>query len=462
MSDKKDAYRMLPKMDALLESPEAARHVPLLGRKRVLEICRAAVEEAKGRIERDGTAPKLEEIEAAVADELRRGRSDILGRVLNGTGVLLHTNMGRSPLGEEIFEEIKAAVGGYCNLEINILERRRGVRGPQVSSLLAQACGAEAAVVVNNNAAAVMLLLRELAVGKRVVISRGELIQIGGGFRIPDIMATSGATLVEVGTTNITSKNDYAAALGPDTAMMLKVHHANFRMEGFVESPSVKDLAALKSDDTLLVCDIGSGNLVRSLNGIDIHEPTPESMLAAGADLVSFSCDKMLGGVQGGVIAGRADLVRRISKNPLMRAVRVDKVTYAALQAVLTRHLAGRHADVTLWGMASATQDEVRARATRFIEENGLRKDVFSVVDSNATFGGGSTPGEVIPSAAIRITSTMTPDATARLFQKEEPPLVGVVKDDLFAVDMRTILPMDEPLLAATLKRFEATLPQQP
>jgi L-seryl-tRNA(Ser) seleniumtransferase len=374
--------------------------------------------------------------------------------VINGTGVLLHTNMGRAPLGRELFEEVAEAVGGYSNLEMNVLERKRGIRGPHVSALLAQACGAEDAVVVNNNAAALFLILREFAAGKEVVISRGELVQIGGGFRIPDILSSSGAVLREVGTTNITSLEDFDRARGPNTGLLLKVHHSNFRMDGFVETPGLRELAALRTQELPLVSDLGTGNLVRSTASGPVREPTPADAIRDGADLVCFSCDKLLGGVQGGVIAGRRELVSRLRRNPVMRVIRVDKIVYAALQVVLRHHLAGEHSRVTLWRMGGATAKEVGQRAAAFLEREGLPADRFEVVESVATFGGGSTPGEEIRSAAIRLRADRSPDAVAGWFQREEPPVVGTVREGAFQIDFRTVLPEDEAPLAAALRRF--------
>ena len=454
MVDKQQLLRKLPKIDALLETEESREHLDSLGRAAVVEICREAVDRAKGRALEKGEEPSVEAIRADMTPAFRRARSDILGRVINGTGVLLHTNMGRAPLGRELFEEIAQAVSGYCNLEINVLERRRGIRGPHVSKLLAQACGAEDAIVVNNNAAALFLILREFASGSEVIISRGELVQIGGGFRIPDILESSGATLREVGTTNITSLDDFERARGPETGLMLKVHHSNFTMDGFVEAPGIRELSGLKSEEVLLVSDLGTGNFVRRTRTGPVGEPTAADMLGNGADLVCFSCDKLLGSVQGGVIAGKRELVARLRKNPVMRVIRVDKITYAALQVVLSRHLAGKHDSIALWRMGGEPADSVRRRAEAFLTGSGLPAERFEIVDSVATFGGGSTPGEEIPSAAIRILSDGTPDSIARGFQKEEPPLVGTVKEGAFQIDFRTILPEDEAPLAAVLSRF--------
>jgi L-seryl-tRNA(Ser) seleniumtransferase len=448
--------RGLPKIDVLLATEVAEAHVRILGRGEVLAICRRAVDAAKRLALEEGVAPELARVVADVAEGCRRARAELLGPVINGTGVLLHTNLGRAPLGAELFAEAAKLVGGYCNLEINVLSRRRGARGPHVSKLLAELCGAEDAIVVNNNAAALFLILRELAAGRRVAVSRGELVQIGGGFRIPEILESSGAALTEVGTTNITTLEDYERALGDDLALLLKVHHANFRMSGFVEAPDVRELAALKRPGLLLVSDLGSGNPVSGRAGGPAGEPTPREMLAAGADLVCFSCDKMLGGVQAGAIAGRAELIRRLAQNPAMRVLRVSKVIYAMLQIVLERHVRGEHEKVGLWALARVPQEAVRARAAAFLAANGLGAPAFSVVDSAATFGGGSTPGEEIPSAAVRIALALSADAIARRLQAHEPPVVGTVRDGAFQVDFRTVLEADEAALAAALKALAA------
>jgi L-seryl-tRNA(Ser) seleniumtransferase len=450
--DTNQLLRSLPKIDTLLATEAAEAHVRILGRGEVLAICRRAVDEAKRRAMEDGVAAELARIASEVAEGCRRARAELLGPVINGTGVLLHTNLGRAPLGAELFAEAARLVGGYCNLEINVLSRRRGARGPHVSKLLMELCGAEDAIVVNNNAAALFLILKELAAGKRVAVSRGELVQIGGGFRIPEILESSGARLAEVGTTNITALEDYERAIGDDLALLLKVHHANFRMSGFVEAPDVRELAALKGPGLLLVSDLGSGNPIPGWSGGPHGEPTPKEMLAAGADLVCFSCDKMLGGVQAGVIAGRADLIRRLAQNPAMRILRVSKVVYAMLQIVLEHHVFGEHDKVGLWALARAPQAAVRDRAAAFLVAHGLGAPMFTVVDSAATFGGGSTPGEEIPSAAVRIASRLSADAVARWLQSAEPPVVGTVRDDAFQLDFRTILESDEAPLAAALK----------
>jgi L-seryl-tRNA(Ser) seleniumtransferase len=452
MSDIQKLLARLPQIDVLLRSSAAQSAVPDLGHRAVVEICRTAVKQAKTLAVEEGIAPENDAIAADIANGCRRARSRLLGRVINGTGVLLHTNLGRAPLGEQVFEYLAEIASGYCNVELDVLERRRGVRGPGVSSLLSQLCGAEDAIVVNNNAASLFLILGEFAQGKEVIVSRGELIQIGGGFRIPDILTGSGATLREVGTTNITSSDDYCSAINDNTAMLLKVHHSNFKMDGFVESPSISMLRQQDLGGALLVSDLGSGNPVRKGDGEFAAEPTPADMLKAGADLVCFSCDKMLGGVQGGVIAGKSELIKRLKKNPIMRVVRVDKLTYGALQYVLTQHLQGKHDNVQLWSMASTTREDLRQRIEQFKSVHNFDSKQVVSIDSDATFGGGSTPGSKIPSAALRLVASHSPDKIAQLFQEHEPPIIGTVHDGYFQIDFRTILPRDEAPLADAIK----------
>jgi L-seryl-tRNA(Ser) seleniumtransferase len=305
-----------------------------------------------------------------------------------------------------------------------------------------------------------------LANGRDVVVSRGELVQIGGGFRIPDILKSAGANLIEVGTTNITTVADYADAVTENTALVLTVHRANFTMSGFVESPCIADLRAALGPEILIVSDLGSGNLVREIAGQKVTEPTPGDALRQGANLVCFSCDKMLGATQGGVIAGKADLVRRVKRHPIMRVVRPDKLTFAALQTVLSHHLLGDRQHIPLWRMAAEDAASLELRVKKFIDENKLDKTMFELVACESTFGGGTTPEEKIPSFGLRILK-MRADEIATTFQQLEPPVLGRIVDDRFQIDFRTLLDNDEEFLAAAcLKlmpgRGAAGEPRQP
>src|ERR671938_1085784 len=333
---------------------------------------------------------------ALLRDELRALRAPRLRRVLNATGVIVHTNLGRAPLAAGALERVVEAARGYSNLEYSLDVGRRGSRQEHVSEALRRLTGAEAALVVNNNAAAVLLALAALAEGREVVVSRGELIEIGDGFRIPDVLARSGARLVEVGTTNRTRAADYERAIGPETALLLRVHQSNFRVVGFTEQPSVAELAAVARRHGLpLVDDLGSGVLV-ALEG----EPSARDSLAAGADLVCFSGDKLLGGPQAGVVVGRAELVERLRRHPLQRAMRADKLTLAALEGTLALYLDPARAarEIPVLRMLAEPAEAVRARAERLADLTG-----GEVEETVARVGGGALPLAELPSFACAV-----------------------------------------------------------
>ena len=453
MNELNQLLRKLPKIDRLMADPVVAAAVEVIGRDKVVEICRGQVAAAKGAAKKNGVLPAIDAILDGVRSDIVIARSRMIHRVINGTGVMIHTNLGRSPLGGALFDTLRDLLLGYCNLEINVLERRRGGRGDGVLCLLAQLCKAEDALVVNNNAAALFLLLSAMASGREVIVSRGELVQIGGGFRIPDILRNANARLVEVGTTNITTVDDYRAALNDETALVLKVHQANFSMEGFVSSPSV---AELKSANLAvpIVADLGSGNVARQVGSIPLMEPTPSDMIRDGADLVCFSTDKMLGAGQGGVVAGRSELILPLKKHPIMRVVRVDKITYGILQTMLSHHLQGEKEMIPLWRMASLSEETLRRRIETFIVEHHLNTAYFYPVPCASTFGGGSTPNEVIPSCGLAMSSEH-PEAIASFFQTAQPPVVGKVKGNEFIVDFRTIFDVDLKDLAAGCRHLQ-------
>jgi L-seryl-tRNA(Ser) seleniumtransferase len=409
-------------------------------------VARAVVDEARARVEAGGTVTE----EAVLADARRRadeiGRS-LLQPVVNATGVIVHTNLGRAPLGPAPLAAVADVAGGYSNLEFRLDRGTRGSRQEHAGALLARACGAEAALVVNNNAAAVLLVLAALARGREVIVSRGELVEIGGGFRVPDVMAESGARLVEVGTTNRTRRADYERALSPDTALILRVHASNYRMIGFVESAPVAELAALGPP---VVVDTGSGLLDETTPWLAERptwlrdEPGARQCLEAGAALVTFSGDKLLGGPQAGVIAGRADLVAAVARHPLARAVRADKMALAALQSVALAYLAGDGDAIPLWRMAATPTSALRERA----EALAARVPGAKVVDTEAVAGGGSLPGLTIPSVGVAVE---VPDADAALGRLRSVGIVARVEAGAVVCDLRTVDPADDPRLAAAL-----------
>ena len=403
--------RDLPSVDELVRGVED----PL-----AVEAARALLERAREEI-RAGAEPG--DLRARLGEELAGTRRPALRRVLNATGVLVHTNLGRAPLPAAALERLQEAAG-YSNLEYDLSSGSRGSRQDHLAPLLRRLTGAEAALVVNNNAAALLLTLAALAEGREVVVSRGELIEIGDGFRIPDVLARSGARLVEVGTTNRTRGADYERAIGPETALLLRVHQSNFRVVGFAEQPRLEELAAIARRHELpLVDDLGSGALV-AVEG----EPTPADALAAGADLVCFSGDKLLGGPQAGIVTGRADLVERLRRHPLHRALRSDKLTLAALEGTLLLYL-DRPEEIPVLRMLREPVETVRARAGRLAAATG-----GTVEETVARVGGGALPLAELPSFACAVEEEL-----AAALRDHEPPVIAVLRDGHTVLDCRTL-----------------------
>jgi L-seryl-tRNA(Ser) seleniumtransferase len=438
-----DARRTLPSVERIIQELDGLPHD-------VLGACaREAVADARERAER-GESVEPDEVISDAKERAAAIRAALLRPVLNATGVIVHTNLGRAPVAEDALDAAREVAAGYSNLEFRLDTGERGSRHEHAGALLAQACGAEAGVVVNNNAAAVLLALAALARGRAVVVSRGELVEIGGGFRVPEIMAESGCRLVEVGTTNRTRRADYAAAIGDETALVLKVHASNYRMVGFVEATPVSELAALGPP---IVVDAGSGLLDETTPWLPRRpawlrdEPGVRQALESGAALVTFSGDKLLGGPQAGIVVGRADLVDAVARHPLARATRADKMTLAALQAVAFSYLSGDATGIPLWRMATATVDDLTTRA----EAVAARVTGAKVVDTEAVAGGGSLPGLTIPSAGIAIEAP-GPNGPELLARLREHGVVARVEDDAVVCDLRTIDPLDDGRLAEALR----------
>ena len=412
--------RDLPSVDRLLGDPRLASEprVPALDAVREA-LARARAEIRAGREPGDPVERALEILSAARRPSLRR--------VLNATGVLIHTNLGRAPLPQAALDRVAEVGAGYSTLEYDVAAGERGSRQDHLGDLLRRLTGAEAALVVNNNAAAIMLALAALAEDREVLVSRGELIEIGDGFRIPDVLARSGARLVEVGTTNRTRAADYDRAVGAETAALLRVHQSNFRVVGFTEQPRVSELAEVaRRHDLPLIDDLGSGALV-DVSG----EPTPRESLAAGADLVCFSGDKLLGGPQAGIVVGRADLVERLRRHPLQRALRADKLTLAALEGTLLVFLDPTRArqEIPVLRMLDESVDSVRARAERLAVAVG-----GEVEETVAKVGGGALPLTELSSFACAVEETI---ADALRFQ--DPPVIAVVRDGRALLDVRAL-----------------------
>jgi len=421
--------RDLPSVDELLRDERLARE----SRPLSLAAARSALDRAREEI-RAGVDPG-DLVERTLALIALSGRPR-LKRVLNATGVLLHTNLGRAPLAEAALERVLEIGGAYSNLEYDLTAGTRGSRQDHLAPLVRRLTGAEAALVVNNNAAAVLLALAALAEGREVLVSRGELIEIGDGFRIPDVLARSGARLREVATTNRTRAEDYEAAIGPETALILRVHQSNFRQVGFTESPRLGALAQVAKRAGLpLVDDLGSGALVE-LEG----EPTPASSLATGSDLVCFSGDKLLGGPQAGIVAGRAELVERLRRHPLQRALRVDKLSLAAVEGTLALYL-DRPEEIPVLRMLREPVEGVRVRAERL-----AAAVVGSVEETVARVGGGALPLAELPSFACAIEEEL-----AAALRAHEPPVLAVVRDGRTLLDCRTLTDAEAEEVAAAV-----------
>jgi L-seryl-tRNA(Ser) seleniumtransferase len=416
--------RDLPSVDELAGEARLADSAP---RPLVVAAVRSALARAREDI-KAGAEPG--DLVRRVELELVAVRAPRLRPVLNATGVIVHTNLGRAPLAEAALERVREVAGGYSNLEYDLRAGGRGSRQDHVAPILRRLTGAEGALVVNNNAAAVLLALAALAEGREVLVSRGELIEIGDGFRIPDVLARSGARLREVGTTNRTRAADYESAFGPDTALVLRVHQSNFRVVGFTELPSLEELVRVARAHGLpVVDDLGSGALVESpLVG---DEPTARESLAAGADLVCFSGDKLLGGPQAGIIVGRADLVERLRRHPLQRALRADKLTLAALEATLALYLDPARAtkEIPVLRELADSTDVVRARAARLAGLVG-----GEVEQTVARVGGGALPLADLPSFACAIEEKL-----AVRLREVDPPVIGLVRDGRCLLDCRTL-----------------------
>lgn len=448
-----DQLRQLPSVDTLLQNHTINALAQRYSHSLVVEAARTALDAARQTILSGGNAL----MPALLLDDIRarveRAVQPSLVPVINATGVIIHTNLGRAPLSEETIAAMKFAAQGYTNLEYDLAAGERGSRHVHAESLITRLTGAEAALVVNNNAAAVMLILAAFARGKQVILSRGQLVEIGGGFRIPEVMQQSGATLAEVGTTNRTYIADYARAITEQTALLMRVHSSNFRMIGFTHQPTLEELAALAREKNLLcVDDLGSGALLDTRAYGLAHEPMPPESLAAGADVVSFSGDKLLGGPQAGIIVGKKETIDALKKYPLTRALRVDKVTFAGLQATLLHYLKNEATKkIPIWTMIAATRDALDARATRWAERLRAAKLDATVIDAESTIGGGSLPGETLPTRAVAIT-VASPDAFAKRLRDSTPPIIARIEANRVVFDPRTVLVNEEGALLAGIE----------
>ena len=441
--------RSLPAVDALLGDAAGQALCAQYGRAATLEALRAALQQSRSDIRSGaGTASSpsalLERAAAELAQRFRPG----LRRVINASGVILHTNLGRAPLAEAAVQAMAEVGAHYNTLEYDLERGARGGRLKHCEAALCALTGAEAALVVNNNAAALVLLLATLAQGRDVIISRGQLIEIGGGFRVPEVMSSAGARLVEVGTTNRTRLADYERAIGPDTALLLRAHASNFRMTGFTEEAPLAQLAQLAhARGLLLVDDLGSGALLDTAQFGLLHEPTVAESMAAGADLVAFSGDKLTGGPQAGIIVGRAEPLDALKRHPLARALRADKLCLAGLAATLDLWQRGvALTQIPIWRMIAREAEELRAVAAAWAQRLG-----GSVVAGESAVGGGSLPGATLPTWLLALEVTQPDEFLAQL-RAAQPPVIARIADGRVLLDPRTVLPREEEELLAVLE----------
>jgi L-seryl-tRNA(Ser) seleniumtransferase len=429
-----------------------ARMASVHQRDWVVQLVRQELDRARQAVRQGGAAPPTAEVAAQVCRRIQVMLQVQPRPVINATGVVIHTNLGRAPLSRSAIQAMAQAAQGYANLEMDLESGRRGSRQAHLQPLLGQLTGAEAGLVVNNNASAVLLGLSALAAGKEVIVSRGEAVEIGGGFRIPDVLRQSGCILVDVGTTNRTYVRDYESAVTANTGALLKVHASNFRVEGFTASVEASELVELGQRLGVPVLhDVGSGCLLPTEKYGLAHEPMPQESVAAGMGLVFFSGDKLLGGPQAGIVVGKKDLVTRLERHPLARAVRIDKMSLAALTATLAQYLRGEaELDIPVWRMIAATEGVLKDRARRW--QAHLGRDT-SVESSRSAIGGGSLPGETLPTWVLVLASTGIPGGTEGVMQRlrqGSPPVVARIEEDRVLLDPRTVLPEeDESLMAA-------------
>ena len=453
--------RGLPSVEQLLQTPQAADLIANYGRPATLQAIRSSLAETRKQIKRSSVAaiPARAKLLATAADFLHSWMAPSLLPVINATGVILHTNLGRAPLSGAAIQSMLSVASGYSNLEFDLDSGKRGSRHVHAEKLLQRLTGAEAALVVNNNAAAVLLILTSLANKKRVIISRTQLIEIGGGFRVPDVMKQSGARLVEVGTTNRVHLADYEQALAEPAAIILHAHHSNFKLIGFTDEPENKEISDLAHrSGVLYIDDLGSGSFLSTERYGMAHEPTVLESIADGSDLVCFSGDKLLGGPQAGIIVGRADLLARIKHHPLARAVRADKLCLAALSTTLLHYLKDEpEIEIPIWRMISYSQKELKIRA----KDWRIKLGEGDVIPGQSTVGGGSLPGETLPTWVLAL-NINNPDKFMDKLRQCHPPVIARTEKDRILLDPRTVAPEQDDDLLINLKnalRSQTTRP---
>ncbi|HET7011959.1 MAG TPA: L-seryl-tRNA(Sec) selenium transferase, partial [Anaerolineales bacterium] len=439
----------LPSVERLLQTEAGEALRSEFGHSLSVQAVRTALENARAAIRSGGASPSTEDILKEARHWMQAAVEPSLRPVVNATGVILHTNLGRAVLSREAQQAVQAAASSYTTLEYDLERGERGQRGLHAEPLLRQLTGAEAALVVNNNAAAVLLALAALAGRRRVVVSRSQLVEIGGGFRIPEILKQSGAKLVEVGTTNRTHRRDYEAALAEGAALVLRAHHSNFKIVGFTREPGLVELVEVGEKFGVPVLDdLGSGALLDTADFGLGHEPMVQESLQAGAALVAFSGDKLLGGPQAGLLVGKAELIERLRRHPLARAVRPDKLCLAALSATLVHYVKNEAVErVPVWRMIAARESDLRARAETWAALLG-----GEIRAGRSTIGGGSLPEETLPTWIVALPGSH-PDALAEDLRRQDPPVIARIEQSGLVLDPRSVLPEEDEVLLAGVQR---------
>ncbi len=462
MDTSSKATARIPQVDRLLRHPRLEAELSRVRREVLVELIRRELGRLRERLALGEALPEIDRIAESVALAVERLLAPGLKRLINATGVILNTNLGRAPLPDIALENLRCAAQSYCNLEVDLVSGKRGERSQKIEDLLRLLTGCRSALVVNNNAAAVLLAVNALARNRQVIVSRGELVEIGGSFRLPEVIVAAGGVLTEVGTTNRTRVADFRKAISGETGLLLKCHRSNFEIRGFTEEASVEELVALSREAGIpFVEDLGSGALV-DLSPLGFEdEPTVQSQLQAGCELVTFSGDKLLGGPQAGIVVGKGETVERLRKSPLYRALRPDKLTLAALEAVLIEYLSpAPEAGIPALRMAFAPAGEVRARAEAFarLANRRLRKMRCTVSPCRATAGGGSLPGKTLASFAVALACPAKPNQLAAMLRLARPPVFAFVQEDEVLLDLRTVAPAEEAELLEVLFTIDATL----
>jgi len=452
-------FRHLPSVDRLISEERIRRLQELYPRASLVELIRQHLESARLAIAAGNPCPSVDEIVESICAQVYALENPSLRPIINASGVILHTNLGRAPLSKEAISAMNAVANGYCNLEFDLDSGTRGSRYVHIEPILCQLTGAEAALVVNNNASAVLLALTALAKKREVIVSRGQAVEIGGGFRIPDVMRQSGAKLVEVGTTNCTYVTDYAQAINPRTAALMRVHSSNFRLMGFTHLVTLDELVTLgRQYDLPVFDDLGSGCFLDTTEfGLDV-EPMVQQSIATGAGLVFFSGDKLMGGPQAGIIIGKKQFIDKLKKHPLTRAVRIDKIRLAGLVVTLIHYLKGEAiSKIPVWRMISAPLAEIDQRARRWAQP---LQGLAHVVEGETMIGGGSLPGGTLPTRLVAIggEGKSTAQALSKRLRCQEMPVVGRISGNVLLLDPRSVLPEEDEEVFQALHDLAATL----